>query len=167
LAAQGAQTEGVMPLGQAVPLVVGEQGAVEKGGWSPAEGAIEQQLPRGGKEEIGAADDFGDLHFMVIDHHGELVGGEIVVTPHDEIAEVCAGRELLVSEVSVDEADGFTVGNTKTPTDGRGVTGWLRVEVRRRVACRTAWRRWAAGAGIEGFLVGGVRGAQRLEDVAA
>ena len=65
--------------------------------------AIEQNLACGGEQQIRAANDFGDLHGGVIDDDGELISGNVVLTPDDKIAEVFSSNELLRPKMAVDE----------------------------------------------------------------
>jgi hypothetical protein len=42
-------------------------------------------------QQVGAADHFRDLHGGVIDDYGELIGGDVVAAPDDEVSEIAAG----------------------------------------------------------------------------
>ncbi len=106
-----------MPLGEALAVVVNDERAVEPGGDGIAEGAIEEDLTGGGLEQVGAADDFCDAHGVVIDDAGELVAGQAVAAPDDEVAEVDAGGEGQRAEVEVVEGDDFAVGDAEAPVE--------------------------------------------------
>lgn len=90
---EGADGESIVALGQADAVPVGEEMGVEVGGRWEVEGALEEELAGGGFEEIAAADYFGDVCVGVVDDTGQLVAGEAVLTPDEEVAEVFAGYE--------------------------------------------------------------------------
>ena len=134
-----------MAFGEASAGGVGHQVAVIKRGRGEAERAIEEQLAGSGGEEVRAAHDFGDAHGGVIHNDGELIGGDVIVTPDDEIAEMFAGDKLLRAELGVGEGDGFAIGNAEAPVEG-GI--W-------NAECRIS--RGAAGAGVDEFVISFVR----------
>ena len=68
-----ANAEGIGALGEADPFFVEDQLAVEPSRVGEAEGAIEQDLARGGFQEVGASHDFGDLHGRVIGYASKLI----------------------------------------------------------------------------------------------
>ena len=90
---------------------------MEKGGWRPTERLIKQQLAGGGFQEVLAAHDFGDAHLGVIDHHSELIRGDIIMTPNYEVAEVFTRQEVLRTAVAINERNAFTVGDAEAPVD--------------------------------------------------
>jgi len=110
LLAEGANREGVVAFGEAEAVFVAEEVGVEVAGCREVEGALEEDLARGGLEKIGATDYFGDLGVGVVDDAGQLVAGEIVPAPDEEVAEVFAGGEGLRAEVDVGDGDGFAAG---------------------------------------------------------
>src|SRR5690606_13022671 len=85
-----------------------------------AECAEEKELAESGFDEVGTANDFGDLHRGVVDGAGELVTGDVVFAPDEEVAEVAAGGGVLFPEAGVGERNRFTVGHAKAPVDGDG-----------------------------------------------
>jgi hypothetical protein len=95
LLAEGAQALGVVAFGEAGAGGVFDQRAVTELRSGQAEGAIQQQLARGGAQQVFAANHFRDAHGGVIHHDGQLVRGRIVETPDNEVAKVLAGDELL------------------------------------------------------------------------
>src|SRR5437867_11950240 len=107
--AQRAEAERIMALGEPDAACVGHQGTVKEGGRGKAERAIEQKLPRGGCEQIGAADDFRDSHGGIVHHNRELIGGNIVVPPNDEIAEISSGNEVLLALATIHETNDLAV----------------------------------------------------------
>ena len=161
--AEGAEGEGVVAFGEALAMVVEHERGVVVGGRGVAEGAEEEELAKGGADEIGAADDFGDAELGIVDGAGELVAGGVVFAPDEEVAEIAAGDGALGAAAGVGEKDFFAVGDAEAPVDGdffaegreRGVGG--RAEVGR----------------VNGFVVGGGRGGgfvgggDRVEDIAA
>ena len=163
LRAEGAEGEGVVAFGEALAAVVEHERGVVVGGGDVAEGADEEELPKGGADEIGAADDFGDAELGVVDGAGELVTGGVVFAPDEEVAEVATGDGALRAEVGVMERNGFAVGDAEAPVHGDdGAERWQGcVEGRAEL-------RW-----VKGFVVGGgrgggfVRGGDGFEDIAA
>lgn len=120
LLAEGADRESVVTFGEAFTIGTGDQRAVIPGRRFQFQGAIQQNLPRRGLEEIGAADDFSDPHGGVIDDAGELVGRHTVAPPDEEIAEVAARNELLRTEMVIVNGDDFAVGNAEAPVETGG-----------------------------------------------
>jgi hypothetical protein len=70
LLAEGADGEGVVALGEADAVLVGEEVSVEVCGLREIEGALEEELAGGGLEEIAAPDYFGDLSVGVVGYAG-------------------------------------------------------------------------------------------------
>ncbi len=54
----------------------------------PAEGIVEQDVFRGGGDPLFGADDVGDLHEVIVDDVGEVIGGEAVGLHEDLIVDV-------------------------------------------------------------------------------
>ena len=79
------------------------------------ERAIEQQLPEGRAQQIGAAHHLGDALSSVIHGDGKLVGRDIVLSPDYEIAKVDAGDGVLSSGAVIEKLQRFTFRNAKTP----------------------------------------------------
>ncbi len=156
LGAEGAEGEGVVAFGEALAGVVGHERAVIKGGSRNAEGAEEEELAESGFDEVGAADDFGDVEIRVVDGGSKLVAGHVVFPPDEEIAEVAAGDGALRAEMVIVEDEFFVVGNTEAPVGRDAIGQWGK----RSVAGR------AKGIGIDGFVVK-MRGAGSFGDVAA
>jgi len=115
---EGTEAEGIVALGEADAVLVAQERAMEKGGRAPTEGTVEEELTGGGDKEIFAADDFCNLHGVIIDGAGELVTGKIVMAPDDEVAKiggVAAGGEVLWAEAAVMEWNSLVVGNAEAP----------------------------------------------------
>src|ERR1700730_12950505 len=122
--AQGAEGEGVVAFGEADSCGVGEQAGVEVRGGGEVEGALEEDLARGGFEQVTAADYFGYIHGGVVDYAGELVAGDSVLAPDEEVAEVLAGGEGAEAEGAIFERNGLAVGDEEAVVgvefEGRG-----------------------------------------------
>ena len=97
---------------------------------------------------------------MVVGHHGEFVGGEVVASPDHEVAEVDAGRAGNGALQGVVKLDDASVGHAESPRHATGGRGPLAVRwpQRRRKRCLPP------NLGNLGGLVRGVGG---LFDVAA
>ena len=109
-----------MSLGQANVVLVKEKRAVEVSRRRQSQGAEEKKLPGGALEKIGAADHFRDLHGRIIRHHRQLIGGNVIAAPDQEIREILARGEALLSATLIFKSDGFSVRNAKPPADASG-----------------------------------------------
>jgi hypothetical protein len=67
---EGTDGEGIVALGEAGAVRVGEELGVEVGGSGEIKGSLEEDLASGGFEEIAAADYFGDIGVGVVDDAG-------------------------------------------------------------------------------------------------
>ena len=114
------QAQRIMPFRQADILFVAQQRAMKICWHWISQRADQQQLPCGALEQVCAADDFSDLHGCIVDHHGKLIGGDIVATPEQKVGEVASGDELLVSEIAVVKGDRFAVGDFEAPAHACG-----------------------------------------------
>ena len=79
-------------------LVTHHGAAVDIGGDLPTEGLIQQVVLGSGGEILAAAHHVGDAHQMVIDHVGEVVGGQTVALEQDLIVQ----RAVVHSDVAED-----------------------------------------------------------------
>jgi hypothetical protein len=150
--AEGADGEGIVSLGEAITLLVNEESGVKVSWGGKAQGALEQDLASGGFEEVAAADYFGDVGVCIVDDAGQLVRREAGVfrimakrfAPDEKIAEIFAGDEGLLAEVSVFETDNRFIEDVKTVVDVglHACLALLRVKSR------------PTGARINGFVVG-------------
>ncbi len=104
-----------MALGEAMPVVVHHQRAVIPLGTAEAQCAVKQNLPRGGFEQIGSANYFGNAHRRVIRDAGELIAGHPVPSPYHEVSKILPGDKALRTQVPVLEFDYFAVGNAEPP----------------------------------------------------
>ena len=105
-----------MTLGQPDSAGVRNQGTMIKSWKLQAQSLIKQELSGGRFEQVLASNNFADLHGGIIDNHGELVRGHIVMPPDNKIAEIRAGHKLLRTVITVDERDCFGVGS-EPPVD--------------------------------------------------
>ena len=103
--AQRAKAEGIVAFGEASSGIVGHQVAMVEGGRIQGKRTIEKKLPRGGEQQVGAANDFRDLHGIVVHNHGQLVSRQVIMPPDDEVSEILASGELLRAEMAVGEVD--------------------------------------------------------------
>jgi len=87
--------QGIVAFGEADSGWVADEFAMKIVWRRVGEGANQQELAGGGFEEVGAADYFGDVHGLVVDHDCELVGGDVVAAPDEEVSEVVAGGVAL------------------------------------------------------------------------
>ena len=81
----------------------------------PAEGFVEQELSGRAREQVFAPHHLLDLHGVVVGHHGQFVGGEIVAPPDHEVAEVAARRASDSAQAAVVKFDHAAVGHAKPP----------------------------------------------------
>lgn len=119
-----------MALGEAAAVVVDDELAVEPCGDGIAKGAVEEDLAGGGFEEVGAANDFSDAHGVVVDDTGELVAGNAVAPPDDEVAEVDSSGKALRAEVFIMKGDDLAGRDAEAPVEAEGVgvgNGWQSV----------------------------------------
>src|SRR5574340_4679 len=86
-------------LGKLLPRGIGDERHVRVDRSRQAELALQIDLARRVRQEVGAAHDVRDALEGVIDHDGQLVGEQTVGTPDDEIADVV--REVLL-QLAVD-----------------------------------------------------------------
>ena len=127
-----------MAFGEPPAIFIGQQLAVKKGRRRPFQRAVEQQLPRGTHEQIGAANDLGYSHGRIIRHTGELIRRNIVRPPDHEIAKIPAGDESLGPEMLIvkfnflpvrdPEAPGILIpagGRHGPPATGAGIDGFI------------------------------------------
>lgn len=111
-----------------------------------SERPIEQELPRGGAKQIRTANHFRDSHRGIIHDDGELVRGNSIVPPNQEIAKILPGFKSLQAKSAVMEGDYFTVVHLETPIQS--------VKLGRRwdATCLAA-SIWAASARINWFVI--------------
>src|SRR2546426_711836 len=107
LLTQRAQAQGIVAFGEANAGVVRHQGAMKKRRRWGLKRAIEQELARGGFEQIRAAHHFRDVHRSIVHDHGKLIGGNVIVPPDHEVAKIFPGDKLLRAEVAIVEGYGF------------------------------------------------------------
>ncbi len=121
--AEFTEAEGAVAFGEALAAGIDHQGGVVELGRLEAEGFVEEQLAGGGDEQVLAADDLGHAHGGVVDHHGQFVGGDAVLAPDKEVAEIAQALELAGAEPDVVENDLPIVGHSEAPVDLTGGFG--------------------------------------------
>src|SRR5271156_4353723 len=110
-----------------------------------------EDLAGGGFQQICTADDLGYLHGSVVDGDRELIGGNSVFAPDQEVSEVFSGDETLGAELTVVKLDRLAVGNSKAPVDFGFLHAFaFRVEI--CVVCRRR-RFWTARSGINRLII--------------
>ena len=92
-----------MPFGKSRSGLIFHQFAMKERRSLQPERAMEQHLSCGAQEQVCSAHDFSDLHGSVIHRTGQLIGGSVVLSPHDEVAKMFSCYELLWTETAVDE----------------------------------------------------------------
>ena len=80
-----------------------------------SQGSIQQNLAGGGFQQICAANDFGNLHGGIVNYYRQLVRGNIIFSPDDEIAEIFAGHHSLRTQMQIGKRNFFAIGDAKTP----------------------------------------------------
>ncbi len=111
---------------------VSQQFAVEIVGRLVSQSADQEQLPRCGLQEIGAAHDFRDSHGSVIDCYRELIRGNVIAPPNQKVAEIPPSQVAARSQMQVCKFDGLGIGNAKAPVRSGRVGGRKRSGI---VAC--------------------------------
>jgi hypothetical protein len=114
-----------MPLGQADAVFIGYEIAVVKCGRGEIERAVKQQLSKRAADEISAAHNLRDFHDGIIHHARELVGGKVVFSPHEKVAEVFASDLALRTARDVAEGDRLTFGHPKSPVHAGTRSDWM------------------------------------------
>jgi hypothetical protein len=123
LGAEGGEGERVVTFREADAVFVGEERRVTIDGQGSAQGFEEEQLPKGGSDQVGAANHLGDAELGVVDGAGQLVAGEAVFSPNKEIAEIAAASGALQAEADVGESKNAPVGHAEAPVgrEPRGI----------------------------------------------
>ncbi len=80
-----------------------------------AQRAVEQNLPRGGFEQIFSTHNFSDFHCRVVGHAGKLVTRNAIAPPDNKVAKIHARHKALRTQIPVLKLDGLAVRNAKTP----------------------------------------------------
>ena len=88
-----------------------------KTGSVPVERAIELRLAGGVGQVVVAADDVGDRHVVVVDHHREHVGRRAVGAQQDHVVELRVGEAHLALDPILD--DGLAVARRLQPDHRR------------------------------------------------
>ena len=87
------------------------------GGLFPTEGFVKQVVLGRGAQVLGAAHDMGDAHQMVVDHVGEVVGGQaVLLDEHVVVQRVAGGFHMAVERIV--KAGGAGQGNVLPNDEG-------------------------------------------------
>src|SRR5581483_5692184 len=97
--AQAANAQRIVPFGQAHSSLVPNQVAVIVLWNRQTQSSIEENLPRRGLQQIRPAHDLGDAHSCIIDNYRQLVGRNVIPSPHDEVSKILAGGQLLQTQM--------------------------------------------------------------------
>lgn len=116
--AVGGDVDVVVALAQLLAVLSAEEAGVGEGGRGPVEGVVEGDVLGRGDEPLGASDDVGDVHEVVVDDVGEVVGRVAVSLDEDEVVLVLA---LLV--VAVDAVDEGGAAALSVEADDVGFAG--------------------------------------------
>lgn len=104
-----------MALGQTHSLPIAYQFAVIIPWDRQAQRSIQQNLASSGFQQIGATNDFGNLHRGIVNYDRQLVRRDIIFSPDDEVAEIFAGHHSLRAQMQIFKIDFFAIGYAKTP----------------------------------------------------
>lgn len=77
-----------MALGELLAVLAVNQGHMGEDRAFPAQRIVDLALAGTVDQVVVAADDMGNAHVVVVDHHGEIVGGRTVRAQQDEIVEL-------------------------------------------------------------------------------
>ena len=149
---QRTQAERVMPFRETFTAFVADQLAVIKRRRVPTKRPIKQKLSRRGDEQIRAPHHLRDLHRMIVNHTGQLVGGQIIVPPQNEIAEIAPATVFLWTETTINAINALPVRNTKPPAKLSSSRKFL-----------DTFR--SAGAGIHWFIISRMRRLQCAQHI--
>ena len=91
-------------LGELCTVGTKDHGHVAEDGLLQAQGAVDEDLARGVGNVVVAADDVGDAHFVVVHHHGHVVGGGTVCALNDHIVQLGnVHRDLALHHIVKDD----------------------------------------------------------------
>lgn len=83
--AEFAQRHKVVAFCESSAALIQHERCVEKLRRRDTERAVNQQLAKGGEEQILAAHDFSNSHRCIMDDDGELISGDIIAPPDDGV----------------------------------------------------------------------------------
>lgn len=119
---QSPQTKGIVPFCQPNTLLVLHQRAMEVFRFRILECANQQQLPRRALQQVGAPNDFGDSHRLIVGYNRKLVGGNVIATPDQKIRKIFSGNELLYPQAAILKRDALDIRHTESPANpGRNI----------------------------------------------
>ena len=70
-----------MALGETLTFGIRQERAVVELRYGPLESSIQENLAKGGLDEVRPANNFGHPHRVVVDHARELVTGNVILSP--------------------------------------------------------------------------------------
>ena len=71
-------------------------------GPTESERILEQHVLGRVREVLLRAEDMGDAHQLVVDHHGKVVGGKAVLLADDEVVDLACGKRRVSQDLVVD-----------------------------------------------------------------
>jgi len=86
----------------------------------PAEGVVEEDVLGGGADPLLGADDVGDVHEVVVDDVGEMVGGEAVGLHEDLVVDVVVVETDVAAELVFKFGEGGVATLRDFEADGVG-----------------------------------------------
>src|SRR5262245_51222177 len=107
--AERSQTKRAGTLGESLAVFVAHQRAMKKGWRGAAQCEVQQQLPRGGSQQIFAAHYLADLHRVIVVDYGQLVTRIAVFPPDDEVAKIDTRHARDLSLAPIDEANHLAI----------------------------------------------------------
>jgi hypothetical protein len=125
---------GAVALGELLAVWAVDQRDMAVVGLGPAHAVIDRQLAEGIQEVVVAANDVGDAHVVIVDHHGQHVGGRAVGAEQDQVVDVGIGARDCALHV-VGDGEFADVGHAEA--DDRRCAGGKRAG-------------WVAPGGAEG-----------------
>lgn len=75
----------------------------------------QKNLPRRRFQQIGPAHNFGDPHRGIVNNNRQLIGGNVIASPNNEVAKVLPGNQPLLAKMQIRKENFFTVWNPKPP----------------------------------------------------
>ena len=113
--AKGPNALRIAALGEPHATRIQHQIAVCIGGLLQAERTQQQELTRGGSQQIAPTHHLRDAHGGIIDGTGELIARHAVAAHDDEVSEIVTGDKRLLAKQRVAEANGLTIRHTESP----------------------------------------------------
>ena len=121
------ERDGVLALGDLRFVEIAQQRHMPEARKLPAEGLIEQDVLGGGGDPLLGTDDVGDLHEVIVDDVGEVVGGEAVGLHEHLVVDVAVLEGDVAAELVAEGGGGGEVVTVRRDceADGEGLSGGL------------------------------------------